>query len=197
MFVNLNKVGKFTAPTFIMHGSVDEVINQEHGKELYENLPKSYQYTPCWIDGANHHDIIDILGLDTYMKNLTEFIKYCQQFHQGKKLNEDKHLSISFKENVDTKYDKDKPSTTIQVQLLDGKKVKGHFNLTQTVGDLYLWVGETCGLKDKEFILSQSVQSISTTFTSSGSFSHQPLDDFTKTIKEVEIQNSSLIQKKK
>jgi abhydrolase domain-containing protein 17 len=46
MFNNIIKVPKFTSPTYIMHGSIDEVIDQEHGRELYKALPLKYQYTP-------------------------------------------------------------------------------------------------------------------------------------------------------
>lgn len=200
MFVNVNKVGKFSCPTFIMHGSVDEVIAQEHGKELYENLAKIYQYTPCWIDGANHHDIIDKLGIELYMKQLNDFIKYCQQFIHGKKLKEDENnLTVSLKENVETKVDKEKPMCVIQVQLLDGKKIKGQFNFTQTIGDVYSWVGESSGIKEKDFVLTNSVSNMSTisSFSSSSSFTHHTLDDLSETIKHSDVGGSSLIQKKK
>jgi len=75
MFCNVNKIGLVSCPVFIIHGGVDEVINQEHGKELFSNIPKNYQYTPKWIPEANHHDIIDTLGIKEYLKLLNDFLK--------------------------------------------------------------------------------------------------------------------------
>jgi abhydrolase domain-containing protein 17 len=44
MFININKTSKFSAPVFIMHGSVDQVIAQQHGIELFASVPDKYKW---------------------------------------------------------------------------------------------------------------------------------------------------------
>jgi len=190
MFVNINKVGKFTCPTFILHGSVDEVIPQEHGKELFENVPKEFQYTPLWIDGANHHDIIDVLSLDAYMKSLSDFIKFCQFNLGGKKLNEQSSTVIQIKDRVDTKADINKPTCKVFVQFLDGSKIKAVFNLKQNIEDVYDYVSESTSLKNSDFYLTKTV-------CEQSSITHVKLANMKQTIEEAEINNSVIVQKKK
>jgi hypothetical protein len=37
---------------------------------LFEALPKECQYTPQWVEGANHHNIIEVMGYKTYITRL-------------------------------------------------------------------------------------------------------------------------------
>ena len=106
-----------------------------------------------WIDGADHHDMIEVLGLDLYVKNMNDFIQYSKDNH-SKITGTIKKIDI--KMNVDTKVDDSKPTTSLQVQLVNGEKVKGVFNLTQTVNDVYDWISETTGLKTDSFDLLTS-----------------------------------------
>jgi abhydrolase domain-containing protein 17 len=46
LFVNINKIPNVNAPVFILHGDQDQVISQEHGKELYKALPEEFRYPP-------------------------------------------------------------------------------------------------------------------------------------------------------
>ena len=43
------------APTLIIHGTEDEVIDFSAGLQLYERCPKPVD--PLWVEGAGHNDI--------------------------------------------------------------------------------------------------------------------------------------------
>ncbi|CAH8463249.1 unnamed protein product [Heterobilharzia americana] len=54
-FTNIDKVSRILSPTLIIHGTDDEIIGIDHGKELYSRL--TYPLEPAWIEGAGHNDI--------------------------------------------------------------------------------------------------------------------------------------------
>lgn len=43
------------APTLIIHGTEDEVIDFSAGLQLYERCPRPVD--PLWVEGAGHNDI--------------------------------------------------------------------------------------------------------------------------------------------
>ncbi|CAL8104969.1 unnamed protein product [Calicophoron daubneyi] len=54
-FTNIDKVSRIVSPTLVIHGTDDEIIGINHGRELYSRLP--YPLEPAWIEGAGHNDI--------------------------------------------------------------------------------------------------------------------------------------------
>jgi hypothetical protein len=64
-----------------------------------------------------------------------------------------KKIEIEMKKDVDTKVDDTKPTTQIQIQFVNGEKVKATFNLSQNVSEIYDWVEGTSGLKSDTFEL--------------------------------------------
>ncbi|CAH8825514.1 unnamed protein product [Trichobilharzia szidati] len=54
-FTNIDKVSRILSPTLIIHGTDDEIIGIDHGRELYSRL--TYPLEPAWIEGAGHNDI--------------------------------------------------------------------------------------------------------------------------------------------
>jgi len=71
IFANQDKISKINAPVFIVHGSNDVVINQNHGRQLHTLL--KYPYEPIWIDGAGHNDI-EADYFDQYISKMRQFI---------------------------------------------------------------------------------------------------------------------------
>jgi predicted esterase len=53
LFLNINKIHRVKAPVLIFHGEKDNVINQEHGKELYKAIPEIFKYQPEWVKDAS------------------------------------------------------------------------------------------------------------------------------------------------
>jgi pimeloyl-ACP methyl ester carboxylesterase len=76
MFVNINKIHKIDVPVLIIHGTADEVVPYDHGKELHARCPNAYKLLS--LEGAGHNniecDFMDQLlaGLDQYFKFLRE-----------------------------------------------------------------------------------------------------------------------------
>lgn len=68
MFVNREKIKKTKSPVLIIHGTRDDVVPFEHGLEMYNAVPDEYKYTPVWVKGATHHNIVEVLGLSQYLK---------------------------------------------------------------------------------------------------------------------------------
>lgn len=56
VFPNFLLIQQVEAPTLVIHGTADEVIDLAHGKQLYE-LAKNPYSKPLWADGYTHQDI--------------------------------------------------------------------------------------------------------------------------------------------
>ncbi|GAA28130.1 Alpha/beta hydrolase domain-containing protein 17B [Clonorchis sinensis] len=56
-FTNIEKIPKIRSPTLIIHGTADDVIGVNHGRELYSRLPNPLE--PLWVGGAGHNDITE------------------------------------------------------------------------------------------------------------------------------------------
>lgn len=55
VFPSIEKIAHVQAPTLIIHGTEDEVIDFSAGLQLYERCPKPVD--PLWVEGAGHNDI--------------------------------------------------------------------------------------------------------------------------------------------
>lgn len=56
IFANIDKIGKISMPTLIIHGRADSLIEFYHGEKLY-NQSGSENKMCLWIDEAGHNDI--------------------------------------------------------------------------------------------------------------------------------------------
>jgi hypothetical protein len=65
------KLAKLRAPLLVIHGTRDEVIDYELGREVFEAAPGPKQF---WsVEGAHHSDILQVAG-GRYTAKLTEFL---------------------------------------------------------------------------------------------------------------------------
>ena len=87
---------------------------------------------------------------------------------------------LNIHKEIRNKIDTCKPVCTVSVRLFNGEIVKGNFNYTQKLRDLYYFIKKTSGSKD--FYLLDG-------------FPPQPLKDYNKTIGELKLENSILTQK--
>jgi abhydrolase domain-containing protein 17 len=56
IFPNFHLIQQVKAPTLVIHGTSDEVIDINHGKRLHE-LAKNPYAKPLWADGYTHQNI--------------------------------------------------------------------------------------------------------------------------------------------
>lgn len=125
MFQNINKLPKVKCPVYIMHGTKDDIIPVEHGKELYSVVPNEFKFDPVWVQGANHHDIMEKMTLRTYIKKLQDFIEYCDNFQKKQRYKEDKSKEIIIN-HAPVKIDENAPTTEIRVRLTTGQIGRAH-----------------------------------------------------------------------
>jgi len=57
VFPNVSRIKEVGCPTFIMHGTQDEVVPFRHGKGLYNSLPENIRYPPFWAEKMGHNNI--------------------------------------------------------------------------------------------------------------------------------------------
>ena len=69
-FPNLKRIGKIKCPLTVIHGTEDSIIPFSQGKELFGLAPEPKKFIP--VEGADHNDLINVLGLDEYRKLLME-----------------------------------------------------------------------------------------------------------------------------
>ncbi|VDP23437.1 unnamed protein product [Soboliphyme baturini] len=70
-FPSIEKIKKVRAPTLVIHGTDDEVIDFHHGLQIYEKCPKAVE--PLWVHGAGHNDVE---MNPVYLDRLRQFIEH-------------------------------------------------------------------------------------------------------------------------
>ena len=72
LFLNKVKIEQVHKPTLIIHGSYDQTIPVEEGKELYQNSGAQDKEILV-IDGAGHNDVM-MLNQKLYFDTIKSFI---------------------------------------------------------------------------------------------------------------------------
>jgi fermentation-respiration switch protein FrsA (DUF1100 family) len=73
-FDNVSRIGKIDCPVLMLHGTADSFIGIErHGDKLYNAAknPKTF----IRVEGANHEDVPQTMGVDTYITTITAFVR--------------------------------------------------------------------------------------------------------------------------
>jgi len=78
LFPNLDRVGDFTCPVYVIHGSDDAIVPFYHGQTLFQNLPDSSKTVPFWARGAGHNNI-EMDMPTAYIKRLQQFVRQCDR----------------------------------------------------------------------------------------------------------------------
>lgn len=72
---NAEEIKKVSQPFLWIHGTNDNFLNYKtHGQVVYTNYAGSYK-TKYLVDGADHGEVPEKMGFDTYLKTLGEFIR--------------------------------------------------------------------------------------------------------------------------
>ncbi len=72
-FMNLDKIGRFSGPTLIIHAELDHIIPYSDGEDLYHACA-GRQKQLLKIEGANHNDIL-MRGFSQYMQSIQSLMK--------------------------------------------------------------------------------------------------------------------------
>ena len=62
-------------PTYIIHGTNDEIVPFSHGEVLYNMLPAEYKYPPFWAEKMGHNNI-ELEMPTAFVKRLQRFFIY-------------------------------------------------------------------------------------------------------------------------
>ena len=76
-FPNLKRIGDIKCPLIVIHGTDDSIIPFAQGKELFELAPEPKTFVP--VEGADHNDLIGVLGLYEYKKLLLKMANNKQE----------------------------------------------------------------------------------------------------------------------
>lgn len=72
---NAEEIKKVNQPFLWIHGTKDNFLNYKtHGEVVYKNYQGTYQ-TKHLVEGADHGEVPEKMGFDTYLKTLGEFIR--------------------------------------------------------------------------------------------------------------------------
>ncbi|GJX11826.1 protein ABHD17B [Tanacetum coccineum] len=69
IYKNIDKITFLDCPVLVIHGTADDVVDFNHGKQLWELCKEKYE--PLWIKGGNH---CDLELYPEYIRHLKKFI---------------------------------------------------------------------------------------------------------------------------
>lgn len=58
-FPNDKRIKSTTAPVFIIHGQVDDIVPFDHGRKLFQNTPQQHRWPAYFPKGAGHNDVVE------------------------------------------------------------------------------------------------------------------------------------------
>lgn len=73
-FPNIGRIDKINCPLLAIHGTADSIIPFSHGKRLFDLAKEPKLFVP--VEGADHNDFIDVMGLDAYHSTVTRFLEH-------------------------------------------------------------------------------------------------------------------------
>ena len=72
-FPNIERIDRINCPLLSIHGAADSIIPFSHGKRLFDLAKEPKLFVP--VEGADHNDFIDVMGLDAYHSTVTGFLE--------------------------------------------------------------------------------------------------------------------------
>ena len=74
-FPNVDLAQSIRCPTFIIHGTIDEVVPFWHGQDLFNAVRPEWRAKPFWVEGAGHNNIEALLrSTGAFVDCLAEFL---------------------------------------------------------------------------------------------------------------------------
>jgi len=72
-FKNYDKIARIRCPVAIVHGTADEVVPCQNGRNLHSILKDPFE--PLWLEGFGHNN----MPHEDVMHYVKKFVQYCQQ----------------------------------------------------------------------------------------------------------------------
>jgi len=84
-FPNIDYAPHIKTPTFIIHGTQDEVVPFWHGQDLFLSVPQPWRAKPFWVEGAGHNNIEALLRpTGAFVDKISEFLDLHVSARRGK-----------------------------------------------------------------------------------------------------------------
>ncbi|KAK4803358.1 hypothetical protein SAY86_001561 [Trapa natans] len=78
IFKNVDKIGMVNCLVLVIHGTMDEVVDCSHGKQLWELCKQKYD--PVWIHGGGH---CNLELYPEYIKQLKKYVVFLNKMKAG------------------------------------------------------------------------------------------------------------------
>jgi fermentation-respiration switch protein FrsA (DUF1100 family) len=78
MFPNVDKIGKVRCPTYVMHGTKDEIIPFWHAEDLVRNCSKDIAYPPYIVENGGHNNL-EMVARQPFFDNFTKFLQWLEK----------------------------------------------------------------------------------------------------------------------
>lgn len=117
-------------PTYIIHGTEDEIVPYYHGEGLFNALPDTSKAVPFWANGAGHNNI-EMEMPTAYIKRLMQFIRQCDRLNYpagGVLINRTRAFSSGSHGSSTSKRGSSSSSSSEQEMMMDSATMLNHAN---------------------------------------------------------------------
>jgi len=77
MFPNVDKIGKVRCPTYVVHGTKDEIIPFWHAEDLVKNCRQGVAYPPFIVEDGGHNNL-EIIARKPFYDNFRKFLTWLE-----------------------------------------------------------------------------------------------------------------------
>lgn len=78
MFPNVDKISKVRCPTYVVHGTKDEIIPFWHAEDLVKNCRKDVAYPPYIVENGGHNNL-EIVARQPFYDNFSKFLQWLEK----------------------------------------------------------------------------------------------------------------------
>ncbi|CAK0847458.1 unnamed protein product [Prorocentrum cordatum] len=78
MFPNIDRIREVKCPTYIVHGTKDEIIPFSHAEDLVKNCRQGVAYPPFIVENGGHNNL-EIVARQPFYDNFTKFLQWLEK----------------------------------------------------------------------------------------------------------------------
>jgi len=78
MFPNVDRIGQVECPTYIIHGTKDEIIAVNHAYDLEKNCKEGLAYPPLIIENGGHNNL-ELMARQPFYDNFVKFLAWLEK----------------------------------------------------------------------------------------------------------------------
>lgn len=86
MFSNVDKIGQVKCPTYIIHGTKDDIIPFWHAEDLVANCRQGIAYPPYIVENGGHNNL-EIVARQPFYDNFHKFLNWVSDVEISDELN--------------------------------------------------------------------------------------------------------------